>query len=271
MAGPAAAASVHVSERHSEMWNAAMSVNSLQKGLEILRLLNELDHTQVRHLHKATGLPKATIVRMIDTLVDAGYVMRSENGDCILTAKVLALSHGYHADDHLLAISGPILERFRQEHSWPTDLARFDQDAMVILDTSRSTGTLSLNRSIGSRLPVMVTALGRAWLGFCEPAERERALAALARSPDPLADLARDRVALDRLVAEIRVRGYAVSDREYLKYTRAVAVPILSGGRVVACINMMVVASAMTMEEAETIFVTPLRAAAEEIAQGLAR
>jgi DNA-binding IclR family transcriptional regulator len=67
------------------------------------------------------------------------------------------------------------------------------------------------------------------------------------------------------------VRGYAVSDREYLKYTRAVAVPILSGGRVVACINMMVVASAMTMEEAETIFVTPLRAAAEEIAQGLAR
>ena len=246
-----------------------MPVNALQKGLEILRLLNELEQTYVRHLHKATGLPKATIVRMIDTLVDAGYVMRGDNGECILTAKVLALSQGYHADDHLLAIAAPILDRFRQEHSWPTDMARFDQNAMVILDTSRSTGTLSLNRSIGSRLPVMVTALGRAWLGFCEPDERQRALEALERLPTPWGEMAQDRAKIDLLVAEIQARGYAISDREYLKYTRAVAVPILLEGRVVACINMMVVASAMSMEEAQTIFVAPLRAAAEEIARGL--
>ncbi len=248
-----------------------MPVNALIKGLDILRLLNELGATQIRQLHQAAHLPKPTIVRMLETLIESGYVMRDASGQYRVTAKVLALSNGYDAADQLLRVAGPLLDRFRQEHTWPTDLARVDRDAVVILDTGRVPGTLSLNRSVGSRLPVMVTALGRAWLAFCPAEERDQALALLARSSDPMAVLARDPRAVDRLVAETRRRGYAVSDQAYLKNTRVVAVPIVVAGRVEACINMMVVASAKTMSQAEREFVPPLKRIAATIAAALAR
>ncbi len=51
-------------------------VIALTRGLEILRVVNEQQLTSVGALHKATGLDKATIVRMLETLEHEGYVMR---------------------------------------------------------------------------------------------------------------------------------------------------------------------------------------------------
>ena len=142
------------------------AVNALHRGLPILRAIND-GHAQLREISAATKLPKSTIARMLETLVAGGYVAQDEKKGYHVTARVLALSRGYNANEFLLKAAQPVLEGLRRHQIWPSDLAVFDQDAMVILDTGRDPGTLSLNRTVGSRLPVLVTSLGRAFLGFC--------------------------------------------------------------------------------------------------------
>lgn len=50
------------------------AVNSVIRALKVLEALNRLRATSLETLHQATGLPKATLVRLLETLTGAGYV-----------------------------------------------------------------------------------------------------------------------------------------------------------------------------------------------------
>ena len=56
------------------------NVTALERGLDIMLVLNRLGPSQVRDLHRNLGLPKPTIVRMLATLKGAGYVTQSDDG-----------------------------------------------------------------------------------------------------------------------------------------------------------------------------------------------
>lgn len=244
-------------------------VSALKRGLQVLRALNEHGISQVKDIHRVTGLPKPTVVRMLETLSAAGYVTRGGQGGYRLTAGVLSLSQGFDSADFLLQAAIPVLAAMRDEFAWPVELAVFDRDAMVVLGTGASPGTMSLNRPSGSRLPMLVTALGRSYLAFCPAEEREHALNLLRGSTDPKNALAREEQTVARILDETRRNGYAVNDREHLTTTRAVAAPVLVHGRPAACISMMVIAAAMTMTQAVDSFAVPLRSAAGAVAEGL--
>jgi len=247
------------------------NVTALERGLDIMLLLNRLGPSQIRDLHKNTGLPKPTIVRMLATLKGAGYVTQSDGGSYRVTAKTLALSTGFDAADDLMAVAKPILAAFREEHAWPADLAIFDRDAMVVIDTSKAPGTLSLNRGIGSRLPVMPTALGRAYLAFCPEDERREITERLARSDDANEKLAKDPGKRDAILDLAHQLGYATSDQEFQKSARVIAVPLFSNKDLLACVNMMTVSAAMTLQQAEHSFAPLLKKLAQRIALELAR
>lgn len=246
------------------------AVNALHRGLRILRAIND-GHAQVREISAACRLPKSTVARMLETLVADGYVAQDDRKGYHVTARVLTLSRGYNANEVLLKAARPVLESLRQHQIWPSDLAVFDQDAMVVLDTGRDPGTLSLNRTVGSRLPVLVTALGRAFLGFAAPELVEHTLARLARSSEPFDAPAKNAAAVRRLLAQVRRQGYATGDREYQRTTRTLAVPILVNAVPVASLNIMVVPSAMSMEQLVKSLLPALGAAAKTIGAALSQ
>ena len=212
------------------------AVNALHRGLRILRAIND-GHAQAREISAATRLPKSTVARMLETLVADGYLAQDDRKGYHVTARALTLSRGYNAKEVLLKAARPVLENLRQHQIWPSDLAVFDQDAMVVLDTGRDPGTLSLNRTVGSRLPVLVTALGRAFLGFANPELVEHTLARLARSSEPFDAPAKNAAAAPPARAGAPA-GYATGDREYQRTTRTLAVPILVNAVPVASLNI---------------------------------
>lgn len=242
-------------------------VNSLVRGLDILLILNRNGASHVRDLFQHTGLPKPTIMRMLTTLREAGYVTQRGDGRYAVTARTLALSTGFDAADHLLAVARPVLQAFREDHAWPSDLAIFDRDAMVVMDTSRIPGTLSLNRGIGTRLPMTPTAFGRAYLAHCAEEERDEILRHLRDTQAQYEGLASEPQRLLPMLERARERGFATSDQEYLKRARIVAVPVIADGMLLACVNMLTVASAMTMAQAEFEFVPALKMLADDIAE----
>jgi len=244
--------------------------NALTRGLEILQLLNKNGASQVREIHKLSSLPKPTIVRILASLCEAGYVRQAADGSYTLTAKTLELSVGYNATDDILSVARPILAAARQAHTWPSDLAIFDYDAMVIMDTSKVPGTLSLNRGIGTRLPVTPTAFGRAYLAFCPADERAEVIDRLAQQGNPSEALALQAAKLEAVLSETRARGFAVNDEDFNPTARIVAVPVIVHDQIIACLNMMAVSAAMTLAQAEASFYPVLRDLADHIATLLA-
>lgn len=242
-------------------------INALIRGLDLLTELNRLGTAGVGALHSATGISKPTIVRNLETLQHAGFVARDRKADgYVVTARVLTLSSGYRQGERLVALATPILNEFRAKMPWPSDLAVFDGEAMVILETSRPPGTLALNRPVGTRLSVTASALGRAYLAHVD-AERRNAVLAAAFDGEP------DTKARARLEAELRhyrEQGFSENDRSLSQSTRGVGVPILLDGEVVACINSIVLTEAMSMKDVIKRCVPPLRNVAAKIEQALA-
>jgi IclR family mhp operon transcriptional activator len=252
-------------------------VIALSRGLDILRVINQERQSTVRSLHAATGLDKATIVRMLESLEHEGYVMRDPDRAVYApTGRVLLLSQGY--DQHLWigSVAEPIMRAFRKQIGWPSDIALFDRDAMVVAQTTRDeSGSMLFSRRPGFRFPVLGTSMGRAYLAFCDEAQQARIIATLAAGSGPWSDLARRPAEVARLIAEARERGFAVMDDQYGRdvfddKVWALGVPVRSETQVFASINVMMLRSAVSFEEGVRQFVKPLQDTAAEIAAVLA-
>ena len=76
-------------------------VQAVCRALDILRTLNRLRIASIQQLHEATGFPKPSIVRMLETLLAEGYVARDNmcGGYCDQSrARARVRLSGYLAD-----------------------------------------------------------------------------------------------------------------------------------------------------------------------------
>jgi IclR family mhp operon transcriptional activator len=248
-------------------------VIALSRGLDVLRVVNQEKLTTVGSIHKATGLDKATVVRMLETLENQGYVMRdTERAAYAPTGRTLLLSQGYDRHLWIGSIADPILQEVRDQVGWPVDIALFDRDAMIISQTLQERGSVFfVRRRPGFRIPVLTTSLGRAYLAYCSDDEHRAIVKRLAAIPGPSTELARQPERLARAIEDVRSRGYALTDPSYSHEmfddkVWAIGVPVRNEQTVFAAINVMLLHGAMTEEAGIRQFLEPLRRTADRIA-----
>lgn len=244
-------------------------VTSVLRGLEVLRVVNRTMPTTVKELHNETGFDKATIVRMLETLIHAGYVVRDEDsGGYRVVGRVLQLSSGFSAHDRVAEICAPILTRFRRAIGWPSDFAVRDAESMIVVQTSRADGPMFFNRRPGFRAPILVTSLGKAYLAFCDDAERQEIFSLLQAGPGG-SETALPRN-LEAKLAGIRAAGFALMEESYSQsqYNGAItamAVPVFEGGQLRGAMNIMLLREAVSQEEAIERYLPGLLITAAEI------
>jgi IclR family mhp operon transcriptional activator len=253
-------------------------VTATLRGLEVLSATSRLgSRATLAEIHRLTGFDKSTILRMLETLEHAGFVVRDEDRrSWQVTGKTLQLSAGYDRHRAVGTIVAPALAAFRTTVGWPSDVALFDHDSMLVVETSREPGPMFLNRSPGYRAPVLGTSLGLAYLAHCPAAEWEAFLKRVAGDPAPWNDLAREPRQAETLFATIRKQGYAemapsYATREYDDLISSIGVPIMRGGRVYAAMNTLYLLNALTPGRAVATLLAPLRATADRLAGELAR
>src|SRR5690606_916705 len=75
------------------------TVRSVERALAVLQAMNRRPVSSVDYLHKATKLPKPTLVRLLHTMVKAGYITNdARQAGYHLTSLVTSLSCGFHGD-----------------------------------------------------------------------------------------------------------------------------------------------------------------------------
>ncbi len=251
------------------------SVRGLIRGLELINSLNRVDGgASTAKLAELSGLHRTTVRRLLETLQAEGYVRRSESDDSYrLTLKVRELSEGFRDEQWIGSIAAPLLGELLQEVVWPTDLCTLDGDAMIIRETTHRFSRLSFHRSmVGRRLPLLMTATGRAYFAYCDPAERQELIDLMISRDDEQSPLAADPRFIERLVEHTRKNGYGENHAHWGQERKiaAIAVPITHEGRVRGCLNLVYIAKAMSIEEAARRYLAPIRRVVSTIEERVA-
>lgn len=236
-------------------------VRSLERGLALLVAMNRRKLPSVVELAQDTRLPRPTVYRLLVTLSRAGFVTRGSPADRFcLTSKVRALSDGFLEDNWISEIAAPLMAQFTRELVWPAALMTFELGRMLVRETTHEASVLSIDHGmVGRALPVLRTAGGRCYLAFCSANERRAILDMLAHSTGPDRNAARDAKRVTAMLDAVRDRGFAVQDREVNPKTTGMAVPIRVRTRILGCVSLIWISSALTIAEAEQQLLPPLR------------
>ncbi len=213
---------------------------SLERGLEILRAFRPGSEALGNgEIAERTGLSRATVSRLMQTLVDAGWLQH----DAALrayrpAAPVLSLAFAVRTGSPWLAAAGPLMLEVAQERRINVGLAVADRDEMVYLESVRYNRRVSLrNVAAGQRVPMELTSLGRAWLAAAEP-ERRAALEALFRERRGAAAWEPLRREIAAAARDVERRGYCAA--AWQPEVVALATPLRVPGQPVHVLNMSV-------------------------------
>lgn len=238
------------------------------RTLAVLRGLNVRNGATVSELSKITGISRAALYRILETLREAGYVAVDIEGQHYgLTLLVRSLAEGFNEEDWITQIARPILRQLQKKVIWPADLGTFMNGAMWIRETTRRISPLTMDRGVvGIRFPMLLSATGRAYLAYCDLGERELIISALADSAEPGSDVARDPKRLAAMLKQTRTQGFGHRYGEPPLDSGAIAVPICSGARVLGCVTITFSAKALRPAKAAAQYLAIMRDAAAQIA-----
>lgn len=258
--------------------SAYAPVRGLSRGLAILTVMNRMEsgRATAQQLSAATGLHRTTVRRLLETLVTEGLVRRSDSdGSYVLTLKVRSLSDGFTDDQWVSAVAAPLMGELFQQVVWPSDLVTAEGPDVIIRETTHRFSPLSFHRAmVGRRLPMLLTAAGRAYFCACNDAQKDQILNILRSGGGctPQTALANDAAYIRNLVRQVDEDGYAINRSDWAEQQKigAIAVALRSDQRAVGALNVIYLSRALTPEQAVERFLEPMRRVAARIEEGLA-
>jgi IclR family mhp operon transcriptional activator len=241
-------------------------IRALMRGLDALTVLNLRDGATVSEVAQEIRLPRTTVYRILETLCNAGFVIRDAADDRYrLTIEVRTLSGGFDDESWVTHIAKPFIHDLCREIVWPVSIATLSGSTMVVRESTDHESPLAIERySAGFRAPLLTTAAGRVYLAHCPAPQREAMVEMLARTHKEA-----DRAAsaeLRRALAEIKAAGYATFTRTHrLVEEIGMSVPVMLVDRVLASLTVRFAASAVPLENGLERFLPKLRRCAAGI------
>jgi DNA-binding IclR family transcriptional regulator len=187
-------------------------------------------------------IPKATLLRLIDSLETQGYVThipdsRGTDRGIALGPRAAQLALATLANNTFTRGCRSLLRSLVDVIGESCNLTALDGDTVLYIERVETAEPLRLHMQAGMRVPLHCTASGKLFLSQMSIAERRQILNRLTltrKTNRTLTDPGLLAAELDRLAA----RGIGIDNEEFVLGMVAVAVPIVDGtsGRVLACL-----------------------------------
>lgn len=250
-------------------------IRALARGLEVIQVLNERHSTPLSLLSEQTGLSRATLLRILNTLDAVGWIYRYRaNGNYRLSSKICRLGQHLLTVDRIAESAAPVMDRLYREVGWPSDIAVCTGHGMQIVESTRRARP-KIDNLPSDHAPMLWSAVGRAYLAFCPTAERELILGNLRDSPECLDQAVYDQRWIEGLLEDARARGYGVAEPDGERRLNgkrglgAIAVPVRTNGCVRACLSLVWIEGEDNLCRISGEWLPTLLAAAQEIADSL--
>ena len=205
-------------------------VTAVARGMQILDLCaragRPLGNSEIA---AATGLSAPTVSRIAYTLYTLGYLQFLPRARAYVPgarAAGLAATLLRHLD--LRELARPEMAALARDAHFNVGIGTLDGDLMVYLDAFEGDALVGLRLRAGSQVPVLTSAMGRAWLAVQDEAARAVLLDRLRpHHGDEWPTLLQGLRQAERDLAE---RGYCLSLGDWHKDINGIAVPIVEPG-----------------------------------------
>ena len=213
-------------------------VEALARGLEVIRSFDRIHAKQtISQISERTLLARPTVLRLLLTLEELGYVRCQENSYS-LTPKVVDLGMAYISALGLYGVAKPHMESLSKEVDQSVSLAELDGSDTVYTGRFEVAKIISVGVTVGARLPSASTALGRVLLAAVPDSELHDVLS----TPSLSMFIPRNRFTAEQIRPKlelVREQGWAESDEDLQYGVQAIAAPLRGeDGRVIAAIGL---------------------------------
>jgi IclR family transcriptional regulator, pca regulon regulatory protein len=213
-----------------------------------------------------TGLSLAAARRCLYTLHAIGYVRANRNG-AVPGPALAHLAVDYAGSAPLISGCGPVLDALHEQLQTTTSLAMFEGKQPIIVASSAAESLLRLGLPIGASIPVHCTSAGKVYLASFPQDVLELRLHGLKLTPYTEHTMTSVEELKDAVV-EVRRRGYAITDQEFVLGVRSAAAPVQDArGNVIASVNATMLAAAVGLRELRSKVIPALIRAASELSR----
>ncbi len=248
-------------------------VGGLMRGLDVLRCFDREHQTlSLGEVARLLGWRRTEPFRFLHTLESLGYLHRDPvTKRYRLTTKVLEIGFVALANLPLPELAQPYLERLRDRTNGSAHVGILDGQEVVYIGRAASRAILGSTIHIGSRLPAHATAIGKTLLASHSDAWLRAWLAQHDLKRYTSTTFAEAPAFLHEL-AQIRERGYAISNAEFEMGIRSVAAPIVdAAGDAVAAVNVSAPFDSLSDDAIARVIVPAVRDTAAELSLAYGR
>ena len=240
-------------------------VEALARGLEVITSFTpSAIRLTVSDVAARTGLARPTARRLLLTLEQLGYV-NSHDGEYSLTTKVLELGTAYIGAVGMWEVAQPHLEALVDRTGESSSIAQLDGSDIVYVARVPVPKIIAFVVHIGTRFPAVATSMGKILLSDLPSSVLDDVLELPSKS-GLVPHHVPSRSQLDRELATIRKRGWALSDERLARGVRSVAAPIRNvHGQTVAAVNVTVHAAETSIETLTEVYLPMLLQTADDI------
>ncbi|KRP99468.1 MULTISPECIES: IclR family transcriptional regulator C-terminal domain-containing protein [Bradyrhizobium] len=213
-------------------------IETLDRGLRVIQSFGiDRRPMTLSDLSKSANLPRATVRRILMTLVKSGFVAGNERLFS-LTPRVLLLASAYLTSNQISTVMQPLMDEVAGKAREVCSLAVLDGEEVVFIARSSPARVFSTGLDIGYRLPAFCTSVGRVLLGRLANDELTRTVDGMKLAALTQSTLVDKSAVIATIIAD-RTKGYSLVDQEAEEGFRSISVPIRRyDGAVIAAANI---------------------------------
>lgn len=205
---------------------------SIKKAFGILSAVSaSREGLGVSELAKNLRMAKSTVHGMTSALEEVGAVMRDpQTKKYKLGFTLLEIGRSAYAQIDLKTSARPVIEDLMEKTRTSVFLGILMDGHVTILDIAESRQDLKITAPVGSTIPLFAGAVGKVFLASMD----EEQAAAIIRSkglPRFTVNSIVDKESYFKELVQVREKGYAVDDEEYILGVWAVASPLTGLGQ----------------------------------------
>ncbi|MCI8210330.1 IclR family transcriptional regulator [Pseudomonas sp. S25] len=245
-------------------------MTSLARGLAVIHAFQERKrHLTIAQISHRTEIPRAAVRRCLLTLIKLGYAT-TDGRTYSLLPKVLTLGHAYLSSTPLAVSSQPYLDRMSDQLHEACNMATLEgEDILYIARSATTQRLISVDLSVGGRLPAYCTSMGRILLSALDDVSLREYLDHVDLQPKTSRTI-RTTDALLECLQQVRQQGWCIVDQELEQGLRSIAVPVYdASGQVLAALNVSTSAGRVARSELEQRFLPIMLDASRDLSTQL--
>jgi DNA-binding IclR family transcriptional regulator len=185
----------------------------------------------VSELAKKLKMAKSTVHGMTSALEELGAVMRDPRTKKYkLGFTLLEIGRSAYSQIDLKTAARPVTEALMEKTRTSVFLGILNWDHVTILDTVEARQDLNITAPVGSTIPLFAGAVGKVFLASMEQEQASRIISSMGL-PRFTENSIVDPELYYKELKQVREKGYAFDDEEYIMGVRAVASPLMGLGQ----------------------------------------